>query len=130
MLSEAAYADGVRRLHWKAGQYPHDWIRRTLRFAIYRDQTLAQLARSALWTALAVIVAGLGIAVSLDAKDARQRRHGRRLKGPELVTVGRFNRRLRTDGVGFVQASGALARLLGWRQVVRMPYRLEPSHLI
>jgi Type IV secretion-system coupling protein DNA-binding domain len=129
-LSEVAYAAGVRRLHWRGGQYRHDRIHDLLRIAIYEDQTLAVLARPALWTALAVVLAGLGVVVHQNAKDARERRHGRRLKGPELVTVGRFNRRLDADGVGFVQASGAIARALGWHQAVRIPYQLEPNHLI
>lgn len=130
ILSETSYAAGVRRLHWKPGHYGHEWIHNVLRIAIYQDQTLVQLARPALWTAFIVVLAGLGFALRQDANDTRRRRHGRRLKGPELVSVGRFNRRLKADGVGFAQASGALARLIGRHQAVRIPHRLEPHHLI
>ena len=54
---------------------------------IYRNQTLTDLARPSLITAL-VLILGLLVAIPKDVQWSRSRRHGRRLKGPELVTVG------------------------------------------
>jgi hypothetical protein len=61
------------------------------------------------------------VAVPMDLARARRRRHGRRLKGPELISVRRFTRRLRATGIGFVQRSGA------W---LRVPQALESSHFL
>ena len=60
-------------------------------------------------------------------RAARAARLGRRLKGPELVSVGTFNRRTRGDGVGFLQRPSLIARLLGRRPVLRLPWGSNPA---
>jgi type IV secretory pathway TraG/TraD family ATPase VirD4 len=52
------------------------------------------------------------------------------LKGPELVSARRFNRRTHADGIGFVQASSAVSRAFGWRRWVRLPRAIESSHVL
>jgi type IV secretory pathway TraG/TraD family ATPase VirD4 len=101
-----------------------------LREWIYRDQTLSDLAMPALWGSLAVFVVGLVVAIPKDIARARERRHGRRLKGPELVTAAAFNRRTRADGIGFVQTPSFVARLCGRRRWVRVPRGIESSHVL
>ena len=61
---------------------------------------------------------------------ARQRKEGRCLKGPELLTPAQFNRRLQADGVGFLQRPGLIARLVGPRRWVRVPRAREANHLL
>jgi hypothetical protein len=87
---------------------------------------IADLLRPALWSGLGVFVAGLLVAVPKDVARMRARRHGRRLKGPELVTVSQFNRRHLADGVGFAQQMGRLGRT-SW---VRIPRTAESSHFL
>ncbi len=80
--------------------------------------------------AFAVLVAGLLIAIPKDVRRARARRHGQRLKGPELVAGRGFNRRTRADGVGFLQVPGLAGRLTGRQPMVRLPQTIESSHLL
>jgi len=52
------------------------------------------------------------------------RKHGRRLRGPELVTTAEFNRRHEADGMAFVnEERGVIDRLVRNRasRWVRMP---------
>src|SRR5256712_1899142 len=83
-----------------------------------------------LWGSLAVFGVGLFVAIPEDIARARARRHGRRLKGPELVTAATLNRRTRADGIGFVQTSNVVARLSGRRSWVRVPRAIESSHFL
>jgi hypothetical protein len=125
-LTGAALRAGDRRLVWQDASYGHAKLYAFLRHWIYRDQTLTDLLRPAGWGILGVWLLGLGIALPMDLARAHERRHGRRLKGPELVTARRFNRRLRADGIGFVQQR----RLLCRTPVVRVPRAIESSHVL
>ena len=95
-----------------------------------RSQTLADLARPSLITAVSVVILGLLIAIPKDVQWSRSRRHGRRLKGPELVSARRFNRRTRANGIRFVQTRRLPARVLGVRPVLKIPRAIESSHLL
>jgi hypothetical protein len=117
---------GARMVAWEERSVAHATVRRFLRLGIYHNQSLVDLTRPALSVGLGVLVVGLLIAVPRDVRRARQRRLGRRLKGPELVSPGRFNRRLHADGIGF-QLRGPFIRR---RLVVRIPRALESSHLL
>jgi hypothetical protein len=112
-LSDLGAQVGDLRLVWQERTYDHARLHAALREWIYRDQTLTDLATPALWWSLAVFAIGLVIAIPKDLARARARRHGRRLKGPELVPAGAFNRRTRADGIGFVQTPSFVARLCG-----------------
>jgi Type IV secretion-system coupling protein DNA-binding domain len=129
-LTDLSRAVGVQRLQWRNVAYNPDLMHRTLRIVVYDDQSLWMLARPALLVTMTVLLAGLGVAARQTSKDTRTRRHGRRLKGPELVSVRRFNRRLRADGVGFLQQSGGLARVFAPPSIVRIPHALESNHLL
>ena len=43
------------------------------------------------------------------------------LEGPELVSVWRFNRSTRADGVSVIQARGPAAKLLGTQRALAIP---------
>jgi Type IV secretion-system coupling protein DNA-binding domain len=125
-ISDNAVRAGDRRLVWQVAAYPHGKLHTFLCHWIYRDQTLTDLLRPAGWAVLVVCLLGLAIAMPMDLARARERRHGRRLKGPELVTARRFNRRLRADGIGFVQRR----RPLRPARAVRIPRAIESSHVL
>src|SRR6266850_3623167 len=129
-LSDLGVQAGDLQLAWQERAFDHARLHALLREWIYRDQTLTDLAMPALWGSLAVFVVGLVVAIPKDIARARARRHGRRLKGPELVTAATLNRRTRADGIGFVQTSNVVARLSGRRSWVRVPRALESSHLL
>jgi len=129
-LSEPAIRAGAKHLTWTLARHAHAAVHGFLKVGIYDKRSLADLAAPAVRGAVMVLLVGLFVAVPRDLGRARARRHGRRLKGPELVTAARFNRSLRADGVGFVQTPRLLARLCGWRSWVRIPRRLESSHVL
>jgi type IV secretory pathway TraG/TraD family ATPase VirD4 len=110
--------------------YDHARLHTQLRVWIYADQTLTELARPSLIAVFAVFVGGLLIAIPKDVRWARSRRHGRRLKGPELVSARQFNRRTRANGVSFVQMPRLPAKLLGIRPALAIPRPIESSHLL
>jgi type IV secretory pathway TraG/TraD family ATPase VirD4 len=124
-LTDAALRAGDRALVWQDERYRHPALHRFLNHWIYRDQLVTELARSAVWSAVGVFVLGAVIAIPMDVVRARARRHGRRLKGPELVTVDHFNRRFRSDGVGFRQT-----RARGRTRWLRVPRAIESSHFL
>lgn len=129
-LSDLARTNRSGRLAWQALRYDHAQLHRQLCVWIYADQSLSDLARLPLLTMVAVLVAGFLVAIPHDIQWARSRRHGRRLKGPELVSVRRFNRRTRANGMAFTQRSNVVARGLGVRTTLRIPRALESSHLL
>jgi type IV secretory pathway TraG/TraD family ATPase VirD4 len=110
-----------RALVWNTQSYPHSAFHAFLRRGIYNGRGLAALAQPTIWPVAGLALLGLLVAVPADMLRARRRRHGRRLKGPELVSVRRFTDRLRATGVGFVQRSGT------W---LRVPRALESSHFL
>jgi hypothetical protein len=97
-----------------------------LRYWVYANQDVRGLFAPALWSGLGLFVLQLFFTIPKDLEHRRELRYGRRLKGPELLTVRRFNRRLGADGIGF-----ALQARLKWMQTrVRIPRRLESSHIL
>jgi type IV secretory pathway TraG/TraD family ATPase VirD4 len=129
-LSDLGVQAGDLRLAWQEGSYDHAKLHAALREWIYLDQTLTDLAMPIVRGGLVVFAIGLVIAVPKDLARARARRHGQRLKGPELVTAARFNRRTHADGIGFVQVPNAAARVSGRPRWVRVPRLMESSHML
>ena len=129
LTREAADA-GVRTLTITGGQYDHLALQTFLRAWIYHDRTLRDLAWPPLLGGLGVLTLGLLVAVPQDAARARARRHGRRLKGPELVRPGAFTRRLRADGIGWLQDGRRGLLGAGAPVWVRVPRAVESSHFL
>lgn len=129
-LSEIARQAGSGRLVWRDLMVNHARLHADLAVWIYRNQTLTDLARPSLMTAFVVLIAGLLIAIPKDMQWSRSRRHGRRLKGPELVSVQQFNRRTRANGIAFVQTPRLPAKLIGLQPALAIPRAIESSHLL
>jgi len=129
-LTETAVQLGDRRLVWQQGQYNNAGLHALLGHWIYRDQTFLGFLRPALLGGLGVFIVGLLVAIPKDAARTRARKEGRRLKGPELVTVRKFNRRNRSDGIGFPQTRTLKQRMLGRLPILRLPRTVEPSHIL
>ena len=129
-LTEEAVKLGDRRLEWQQGQYDNAKLHAFLSHWVYRDQTFVDFLKPALFGGLAVFLLGLLAAIPKDAARARTRKEGRRLKGPELVTVREFNRRNRSDGVGFEQKQTLWQKVFGQVPALRLPRTIEPSHIL
>lgn len=68
---------------------------------VYEDQTLASLlVRPSLWAGFSFLFF-LPLGIGKDLRRRREIRHGRQIRGPELVTRARFNQVMRSTGVGF-----------------------------
>lgn len=128
--SDLALLAKTGRLTWRDLSYNHAALHEQLRVWIYADQTLMDLVRPSLIAAVSVFVVGLLLAIPKDLRRARARRHGRRLKGPELVLVRQFNRRTRANGIAFVQMPNVPAKLLGLQPALAIPRAIESSHLL
>jgi len=127
-LTETAMQLGDRRLVWQ--QYNNAGLHAFLGHWIYRDQTLLDFLRPALFGGLGVFFVSLLLAIPKDAARARTRKEGRRLKGPELVTVRKFNRRNRSGGIGVPQTQTFKQRMLGRMPILGLPRAVEPSHIL
>jgi hypothetical protein len=129
-LSELARHARTGRLVWRDVVIDHGRLHADLKVWIYGNQTLTDLARPSLITGLVVSILGLLVAIPKDVQWSRSRRHGRRLKGPELVTARRFNRRTSANGIRFAQMAHLPARLFGIQPVLKIPRAIESSHLL
>jgi len=130
-LTDEAVQAGDQRLEWQRGQFDNAKMHAYLGHWIYRDQNFLDLVKPALWGGLGVLLVGLVVAIPKDAARKRERKEGRRLKGPELVSVREFNRRNRTDGIGFVQQERTLKqKLFGQVESLNLPRRAESSHIL
>ena len=129
-LTMAARSAGIRGPAVTTDRYDAGGLHTFLLTWIYQGRRLRDLAWPPLAGGLGVFVLGLVVAIPQDAERARARRQGRRLRGPELVTPRAFTRRLRADGVGWMQARsrGLLSRSRpAW---VRVPHAVESSHFL
>ncbi len=129
-LTEEAIKVGDLKLECQRTRYDNAKLHEFLGHWIYQDQTLTDLAKPALWGGLGVLLMGLVVAIPMDSARKRIRKHGRRLKGPELVTARAFNRRNRSDGIGFLQQQSFLQRVLRWKTWLRLPREIESSHIL
>ena len=129
-LSELARQAGSGHLVWRDRVVNHARLHAQLRVWIYGDQTLTDLAQPSLITTCVVFIAGFLIAIPKDVRRSRSRRHGRRLKGPELVSVRQFNRRTRANGIAFAQIPSLPAQLFGLQSALAIPHAIESSHLL
>jgi type IV secretory pathway TraG/TraD family ATPase VirD4 len=129
-LTDEAVKTGAVKLEWQREKYDNAKLHTLLAHWIYNDQSLTDLAKPALWGGLGVFVVGLIVAIPKDAARRRERKLGRRLKGPELVTVAEFNRRNRSDGLGFIQQERSVwERVRGQVHSVNIPRAIESSHI-
>lgn len=107
-LTEWAVKHGAVRLEWQQGKFKTDYLYGMIRHWVFQEQTWWDLAKSACYGGLAVLLLGLCVGIPRDARAAKERREGRVVRGPLVVTRDQFNRKRkksgRTDGIGFVTA--------------------------
>lgn len=130
VLSGQAIKSGALGVEWQSKPFENWKLHALLRHLIYRDKALPVLSKPVWFGALVILFGGLLFAIPKDLARARQLRHGRRLKGPELVTAAQFNRRNQSDGIGFTQKPSVLNRFVRSSGFVRIPRRVESSHIL
>ena len=90
--------------------------------SIYHDQSVTELSWPAWSGAIGVFVLGLAWAIRRNLGRHGSLEDGRRLKGPQLVTVKEFNRWSRADGIGFTTTTRG--------EMLRIPRSFESSHMM
>lgn len=130
-LTDDAVKIGDLRLELKQVQINSGKLHEFLGHWVYQDQTLMDFLRPASWGGLGVLIVCLAVAIPKDNARAHERREGRRLKGPELVTPRVFNRRNRSDGIGFELTERTfMQRLFSVVPSLRLPLAIEPNHIL
>jgi hypothetical protein len=133
VLSQNAARQGRKLILTPPRLWKNTLVKERLRDTVYRGQAPADLARVPLLVGLAFLIAGLIVAIPRDKGNARVRKHGRRLRGPEEVTAAEFNRRNKSDGIGFItlesqSLSEKALRRDGRR--VRIPRSIEDNQFL
>jgi hypothetical protein len=85
---------GVVKLKWNDGVFTDRELHAYLGHWIYQDQTVWDTVKTPSYWALGAFVLLLFVTVPKDRKRALVFKHGRRLRGPELVTTAEFNEKL------------------------------------
>jgi hypothetical protein len=136
-LTQESILAGKRLVFEPKSGWDNQQLQAMLQHWIYRDATILNLfhamADAPLWGSLVFLVVALSLATSKDRKRSRNRKYGRRLRGTELVTTAEFNRRFRSDGVGFINNEPPLflERILRREyRHVRIPRSLENNHFL
>jgi len=112
-----AVALKVDTVHYTSAQ-----MYRMLAELIYAGQTPGDLIRPAWVGALSIFVLGLVLPIPRNRTRRRIEEEGCRLKGPEMVTIEEFNRRIGADGISFLTTQG--------RELLSIPRSLESSHMM
>lgn len=121
-LTEEAVKHGALRLEFHRAHYNNAEMHAYLGNLIYRNQSLMDLARPALWTGLVLFFTGILPATYLDHKRSVALRYGRRPRGPELIPVAQLNHRQSSRGKGFVKhLRTMLNRMLGFEEELHNP---------
>jgi hypothetical protein len=110
-LADEGVKAGLVRLEWVTGFYNDRALHALLGHWVFHEGDVWSYVEKAVWFSLAFFVLMLFLAVPKDRARRMLYKHGRRLRGPELVTTAEFNeklgksKRLTTtvpDGVAFI----------------------------
>jgi hypothetical protein len=133
VLTEEGRRNGLVRLVWDAGLFNDRRLHEFLAHWIYRDQTVWDYIERPAYAAMGAFVLLLFVALPRDRARWLVRKHGRRLRGPELVTTAEFNSRHEADGMAFVnEERGVMDRLMrnSASRWLRVPRQREAMHFL
>lgn len=135
-LSDQAERSGADALQWRPffdlqNAMAAQWLRQR----IYDDRGPWYFVGIPALTSLIIVTLVLGWVIYRDHAAERDRKQGRIIRGPTLVTPSQFNRSKRSDGIGFetTEWASGFARLLARKSklgIVRVPRHEENSHFV
>ena len=141
-LTEEGVRDGIARLEWVPGEFNDRSLHRIMSQAVYAEHESLDFYRRPIYATAAFFVLGLFVAVPKDRKRRMIWKHGRRLRGPELVTTSEFNEKLGSrrmlmrylpDGVMFINEEQTwIERLFRKNESrwARVPREREAMHFL
>ncbi|MGH9597460.1 MAG: type IV secretion system DNA-binding domain-containing protein, partial [Edaphobacter sp.] len=110
-LTDEGVKDGIARLTWVTATFNDRGLNRLMGQAVYSNHQAWEFYQKPVYLSLAFFVLALFLAVPKDRALRMIYKHGRRLRGPELVTTSEFNEKLGKskmmrvhlpDGVAFI----------------------------
>ena len=116
-LTDEGVKDGISKLTWVTGTFNDRALHKTMSEAVYGNVGSRDFYQKPVWATLTFFVLALLLAVPKDRARRTLQKHGRRLRGPELVTTTEFNTKLGgskalrvqpPDGVSFINEE------IGW----------------
>ncbi|MDR3751516.1 MAG: type IV secretion system DNA-binding domain-containing protein [Terracidiphilus sp.] len=141
-LTEEGVKDGISRLMWVPGVFNDRGLHRVMSEAVYADHESWDFYKKPVYLTLAFFMLGLFVAVPKDRARRMVWKHGRRLRGPELVTTAEFNAKLGhskglmsylPDGVTFINEERTWADKLFRKNAsrwARIPREREAMHFL
>lgn len=133
VLTEEAERRGLVRLVWNEGVFNNQRLHAFLGHWIYQDQSIWDYCQQTAYASLGAFVLLLFLAVPKDRQRALIRKHGRRLRGPELVRTAEFNGRHEADGLAFVNEEQTFTERMLKKNAsrwVRIPRQREAMHFL
>ncbi len=141
-LTEQGAKYGIARLQWVTGTFSDRGLHRLMGEAVYTDLTGWEFYQKPVYASLAFLVLLMFLAVPKDRKRRIVWKHGRRLRGPELVTTAELNAKLGSstlltttlpDGVAFINEEQTWIDKLFRKQEsrwARVPRDREAMHFL
>jgi type IV secretory pathway TraG/TraD family ATPase VirD4 len=131
VLTDQGRQDGLVRLVWHDAYFDNKKLHAFLGHWIYQDKGVWGYIAHDVYYSTAIFAILLIVTVPTDRKRTRVLREGRRLQGPELVTVEEFNRTNQSNGIGFwVEPRSLWERLRKKRVSVHIPRSMEAHHIM
>jgi hypothetical protein len=129
-VTSRAMKEGLVDLAYDDGDFNDAELHAILARFIYHGRSLWSFLSYPTYGALAILLVGLVVAFPKDAARARIRREGRRVDGPELVTVDEFNQRMGSDGIGFDHVRRKNRKQIAEKDIakLRIPQEMEKLH--
>lgn len=127
VLSPEARTAGWTSLGWDERHLHHsDDLAPYLQLQFFAGKSLARLLLTPMLGTVLFLVLVSGVWSWWGSRSRYEDRHGRRTKGPELISALRWNRIAKSDGIQFRLHSrlGPLGRSFG------IPKKLESSHIL
>jgi hypothetical protein len=141
-LTREGSDDGLVALRWYSGTFNDRLIHAFMTHWVYQDRGFWDYSERPFYGSLFVFVLGLCFAIPKDRVNRLLYKHGRRLRGPELVTTAEFNEKLGVsslfslrlpDGVSFINEERTLADRVFRQKTSRwahVPRNREAMHFL
>ena len=108
-LTEEGVRDGIARLTWLTATFNDRGLHRVMGDAVYATLGSWEFYEKPFWASLAFFELALFVVVPKERARRMLYKHGRRLRGPELVTTSEFNEKLGKSNMLRVQLPDGVA---------------------